>query len=824
MTDNARLVIVGGGIVGAATAYHLTRLHGWRDIIVIDQGPLPYNAGSTSHAPGGIVAASHSKTLTRMGRYSAELYRRLDPVDDKHKIYNHLGGIEICRSSERLEDMKRLHGRAKAWGMDTNLLTPQETLEFLPWFDPSAIAGSLHVPESMLAKGYHLVADLLKRAAGPDEAITAYADTALIDIEVDNGKAVAVTTSNPAVPRIECEQVLLAANVWSPAISAKLGVSVPLMAFEHQYAVTAGLEPWADYAGDDIELEVRYPLVRDLDVAMYYRAHWDGLGIGSYHHGPKMVRPEDMGASALREFTVNEFDDAWKLAQEVVPMLRQVEPEFTTAYNGIFAFSVDGMPIIGPSSVVAGLWSANASWLSHAGGVAKSVAEWMAAGEAEWDMRECYLHRFQDYVQTQQYVDRVTQLNYAEVYDIKHPSQPPTDPRDVRRSPFHNAHEAADVHFVPFAGLELPGWYQSNAPLVDKYRDQIPERAGWGGMYWSPIQGAEHLATRETASLWDLTGLSIIEVSGPEALEQVERLCSNHMDVDVGKVVYTCWLTPRGGVKRDLAVARKGVDTFWMFVGEGTLPMDLDWVRRNVSGAANVVNRSPAYSALGVFGPNALDILNSATNADLTLEAFGYYTAQTIEVAMTPVYAMRISYVGESGFELHIPIDSSMPVWNAIVAAGHDHDMILAGLGAMDSMRLEKGYRLWGSDVHTDYNVYESGLGWTVKLDKGDFIGREASAAAKAAGVQKKLVCLRIDDPGAVVRGYEPLLRDGQVVGNVTSGNYGYSVDHYIAYGYVGIDHATAGTALTVEYFNEMFEATVVGEPVFDASNARMKA
>lgn len=823
MTKQARVVIIGGGIVGAATAYHLSQIHGWRDIVVIDQGPLPYNVGSTSHAPGGVVAASHSKTLSRMGGYSAGLYQQLDAVDDKHHITQHFGGIELARTPQRFEDMKRLHGRTKSYRMGSRLLDPEETIEILPWMDPAAIAGSLFVSDSLLAKGYHLVGDFLKRAAGSDHAVTTYASTGMVDIEVADGAVAAVTTNNPEVGRIESEHVLLAANVWSPAISEKLGVSVPLMAFEHQYAVTEGLQPWAEYAEAGIDQEIRYPLVRDLDTAMYYRAHWDGLGIGSYHHGPRMVHPRNMGASALRPFTPNEFTTAWGLAQEVVPMLREVEPRFTNAYNGIFAFSVDGMPIIGPSSVVRGLWSANASWLTHAGGVAKSVAEWMAQGETEWDMRECHLHRFQQHAQTQQYIDRVTSMNYEEIYDVRHPSQPVTDPRNVRLSAFHEAHVAADADFVPFAGLELPNWYESNAPLIDRFRDQIPDRTGWAAEYWSPIQGAEHLAARETAGLWDLTGLSIIEVSGTDALAQVENLCSNRMDVEVGRVVYTCWLTPKGSVRRDLAVARRNADTFWMFVGEGTLPMDLDWVRRNVSGDVAVVDRSPAYSALGVFGPNARAIVESVTNADLSQGAFDYYTAQTIEIAMTPVHAMRLSYVGESGFELHIPIDSSVPVWKSIVAAGKRHGLIHAGMGAMDSMRLEKGYRLWGSDVHTDYNAYEAGLGWTVKPDKGEFIGRQASVAAKAAGLKQKLVCLRIDDPTAVVRGYEPLLAGDDVVGYVTSGNYGYSIGHYVAYGYVAIEHIAVGTELTVEWFDKPYRATVVNDPVFDANNARMK-
>ena len=826
MTE-ARVVIVGGGIVGAAAAYHLTQVHGWRDIVLIDQGPLPYNVGSTSHAPGGVVAAAHSRTLTLMGKYSADLYRSLSSIDEKHHAVNHFGGIELARSPARLEDMKRLHGKIKGLGLGSHMMSPDEVVEHLPWVDPGVLAGALFVDDSMLAKGYHAVGSLLELAAGDDAAVTVFDETALVDIETVDGRVSAVTTSRPDIGRIECEQVLLAANVWSPAIAAQVGVNVPLMAFEHQYAITQGLLDWSEFAGSDPDLEVRYPLVRDLDTAMYYRAHWDALGIGSYQHAPRAVRPENMGPTALREFTPEAFGDAWHQARELVPMLSNADPDFASAYNGIFAFSVDGMPIIGPSSVVDGLWSANASWLTHAGGVAKSVAEWMATGDTEWDMRECHLHRFQPFMETRAYIDSITSLNYVEVYDIRHPSQPPTEPRDVRRTPFHEAHVAAGAEFVPFAGMELPNWFESNASLVDSFGEAIPQREGWGARYWSRIQGAEHLQARRTAGLWDLSGLSIIEVAGRDALANVELLCSNRMDVPIDRVVYTCWLSPRGGIRRDLAVARLAPDRFWMFVGEGTLPMDLDWVQRHASGRVTVIDRSPAFSALGVFGPNAVDIMSAAAGRDLAETGPDYYSGQTIEIAMTPVYGMRLSYVGEAGFELHIPTESSMRVWDAIVAAGAEKGMIRAGLGAMDSMRLEKGYRLWGADIHTEYDPYQAGMGWTVKSDKGHFIGRDAALIAKEnyrSGTEaKRLVCLAVDDPAAVLRGYEPVLRDGTVVGYTTSGNFGYSVGRYLAFAYVEATLAEPGTALTVEWFDEPYSAEVIADPAFDPSGSRMQ-
>lgn len=818
----ARLVIIGGGIVGAAAAYHLATEYGWDDIVVIDQGPLPYNAGSTSHAPGGVVAVSHNKTLTRMAKYSADLYATLEPYDDLHVNVCEFGGLEIARTHERMDDLKRQHGEAKSFGVGTRLLAPDEVVESVPWFDPTAFVGALFVEDSKLVKGYHLVGDMMRKAESSGR-VRFFEHTSLIDIETRNGAVSAVTTANEEVGRIECDQVLLAANVWSPAIATKLGVSVPLTPFEHQYAITEGLPEWAEWREGSIDVENRYPLIRDIDVTMYYRSHWDRLGIGSYRHDPRVVRSDQMGSSALRPFTAPDFEEAWILAQEIVPMLRNIQPMFHDAYNGIFAFSVDGMPIIGESSVVRGLWSANASWLTHGAGVAKSVAEWMATGATEWDMRECHLHRFGAHAQTSQYIDVVTRTNYREVYDVRHPRESISKPRNVRLTPFHARHVAAGASFTAFAGMELPNWFESNAPLAERFASQIPGRDRWGAMHWSPITGAEHLAARQSAGLWDLSGLSIIEVAGPDAVSSVNRLCSNDIDVPIGEVVYTCWLTEAGGIKRDLTVVRREHDVFWMFVGEGTLPQDLDWVRRHVAGAAYVLDRSAAYSGIGLFGPNAQKILEQVTGTDLSISSFPFYRARTLDLAMAKVFAMRISYVGESGWELHVPADSSLPVWDALTEAGKEHDLILAGLGAMDSMRLEKGYRLWGGDIHTEYTPYEAGLGWTVKTTKAEFIGREASLIHRARKPSRVLSCLTLEGGVASLLGYEPVLSDGAVVGHVTTANMGYSTGTYIAYAYLPQALARPGTSLTVEYFDQPYRATVAAEPLFDPKMERMK-
>lgn len=810
--NHGKVVIVGGGIIGSSVAYHLNRA-GWTNITVIDKGPLPYNIGSTSHAPGGVGVASHSQTLTRMAKYSSDLYSQFQPADNKHLPFDRHGGIELARTTERMDDLLRVSGKCDGWGVETHMLSPAETIGYMPFLDQTAIAGSMFVADSALIKGYHGVAHFLSESEA-----TWHEHTELLEILTLEGRVSGVRTNNPEQEILTCDHLVIAANIWTPAIAGAFGYQVPLMAFQHQYAITTARPEWEGvYDPNELADEATFPLLRDLDAAMYYRKHWDKLGIGSYHHAPVAVPAHEVGSGAMRPFTPEDFSEAWTLAQEVVPMIRGQEPEFDLSFNGMFAFSVDGMPIIGESKEIKGMWSANAGWITHAGGIAKSVAEWMTTGETEWDMRQCHLYRFQDFVTSPTFVEKITSKNYREIYEIIHPNQPTTEPRDVRHTPFHARHLKEGASFGTFAGFELPNWFESNASLVEKYQAQIPERTGYDADFWSPIVGAEHLAVRESAGLLDVSGLSIIEVAGHGALAYTNYLCANEMDTNIGQVTYTCWLTESGGVKRDLAVARMSADRFWMFVGEGTLPQDLAWAEAHCSPDTTVRDISPMYAGLGLFGPNARRILSQVTDADL--ESFDFYTGQWIHIGMARVFAMRISYVGELGWELHIPNESALHVYDTLRHAGKGHGMIAAGTMCMDSLRLEKGYRLWGTDVHTEYNPYEAGLGWTVKLDKEDFLGKEATVNAKAEGIKRKLTCLTIDDPQAVLFPYEPVYNDGVAIGNITTANRGYSVGTTIAYAYLPIDLPTGELSVGTGRHN----ATVAREPLFDPTMARMK-
>jgi glycine cleavage system aminomethyltransferase T/glycine/D-amino acid oxidase-like deaminating enzyme len=836
MTTKARLIIVGAGIVGASAAYHLAK-QGWRDMLLLDKGDLANNDGSTSHAPGGVVALSHSKLMTQLAQYATNLYRQLTPFepDLNHRMepygpnrntYNTVGGLDVAIGEDKWLDLVRLEGKAKAFGVEAYLLSPQETKDKLPLINDKAIRGSIFVPSSALASGAY-TASALMRDASKEGALQCFGNTAVTDIEVKDGRVVAVQTNNPAMPRIECEAVLLCTNIWGPILGDKLGIPVPLMPCEHQYAFTEPLPELARFDPTKREDEVIWPTARVQDIVTYFRQHWNTFGIGNYWHRPLLVSPYKLGRTAMNPYTPEDMAQSWERAQEIFPMFKG--RQITRAFNGIFAFPVDGYPIMGEAHQIKGLWTALGSWLTHAGGVGKSIAEWMTHGETEWDMRQVHLHRFHDFHNTPTYMLAVSGKNYREVWDPGHPRQPLSSPRNVRVSPFAPRLDALKTVYTTFAGLELGNWSEENARLLEKYDDRIPERTGFAAQYWSRIQGAEHLATRENVALFDLTGLSIIEVRGKEALAFVNYLCSNQMDKPVGSVVYTCWLTPKGGVRRDLAVARVAADQFWMFVGEGTRPQDMVWVKSIAEkfavgeGSVIINDLSDNYTAVGLWGPNARKVLQKATHTDVSNEAFPYFTCQWIDVGFARVLALRISYAGELGWELHFPNDAALPVWDALWQAGHEFEMVAAGQGAFDSLRLEKGYRLWGGDVYTEYNPYQAGMAWTVRLNKGDFVGRDACLKLKDKPLKKKLACLVSDDKGAMAFGYEPIFSNGSCVGHVTSANYGYSIGKFMVYGYLPVEYATPGTTLEVEYLGQRWSAVVSEEPLWDPKMTRLK-
>jgi dimethylglycine oxidase len=816
MQAHAQVVIIGAGIVGCSAACHLSR-KGWRDIVVIEQGPLFEAGGSTSHAPGLVFQTNSSKTMTELSRYSVELYSRLDL--DGQPCFHATGSLEVAFTRDRHEDLKRRRGYAASWGLIGQLLTPEEAGRKLPLLDIGKIHGAYFVPTDGIAKAVRAAEALASEAR--EQGTVFHGETEVTGFEIARGRVRAVITARG---RITAEMVLICAGIWGPRIGRLAGVTIPLTPVQHQYVRT---EPLPALAGET--REIVHPILRHQDRSMYFRQHADSYGIGSYQHEPLLVSPDRIrrhGESSMMPsvmpFTEEHFEKPWRDAVEILPALKGAG--WASRINGMFSFTPDGLPVMGESSEVRGLWIAEAVWVTHGGGVGKEIAEWMVEGEPSVDLRECHLDRFEPHARSSAYVRARGAQQYREVYDIIHPLQPLEQPRPLRVSPFHRREQELGAVFLEGRGWERPHWFAENEPLLGE-RGPIRMRSGWAARFWSPIAGAEHLVTRERVALYDMTPLTRLAVTGPGALSFLQRLSTNQLERKAGSVTYTAMLDHRGGIKSDITVTRLDEDDFQIGANG---PLDLAWMRRHLpaGGSVHVQEITQGTCCIGVWGPRARALVQSLSEDDFSNEAFPYFSARRVFLGEIPALAQRVSYVGELGWEIYTGADYGLRLWDLLWEAGRPLDVIAGGRAAFESLRLEKGYRLWGVDMHSEHNPYEAGLGFTVKLDKGDFIGREACVRIKDQGIARRLCCVCLDDASVVVMGKEPIFQaDGaRPIGYVTSATYGYSVQQSFAYGYLPVAHAAEGTRVEIEYFGARHGATVSKEPLFDPKGSKLRS
>jgi glycine cleavage system aminomethyltransferase T/glycine/D-amino acid oxidase-like deaminating enzyme len=812
MDRRADVVVIGAAVVGCAVAEHLTRL-GAADVVVLDQGPLPATGGSTSHAPGLVFQTNPSKTMTELARYTVERYSELR--HDGQSCFKPVGSIEVAATPEREQELKRRHGLATSWGLESHLLTPEEVAEKIPILDPGRIYGGYFVPSDGIAKAVWACAAMAEEATARGARF--YGETPVTGIDVSGDRVRGVETSRG---RIETELVVACGGIWGPLLGRMVGVPVPLSPVEHQLAWTT---PLAELAGE--REEVRHPILRHQDSAMYFRQRGECYAVGSYQHVPLLVAPDDIPKHGeapvmptMLEFTPEHFEPAWRDACELLPALRDVEID--EAMNAMFSFTPDGMPLLGESREIEGFWLAEAIWITHAVGAGRVVAEWIATGRSSIDLRECDVNRFEAHVPSPAYVRRRAAQSYDEVYDIIHPLQPMEEPRPLRVSPFYGRQQELGGFFLEANGWERPQWYEANAQLL--YGRQIPGRDRWAARYWSPIVGAEALATRERVGLYDMTSLKRAEVSGPGALAFLQRLTTNQLDRAPGYVTYTLMLNERGGIESDVTVARLAEDRFQLGLNG---PRDIVLLRRHLPGDGSVSVRdiTGGTCCIGLWGPRARDVIQPLSDDDFSHEGFGFFRAREVYVREVPVTALRLSYVGELGWELYTSAEYGARLWDLLWQAGEEHGVIAAGRGAFGALRLEKGYRSWGFDMWSEHDPYEAGLAFTVKLDKGDFQGREALAARAEEAPSRRLSCLALDDAAGVVMGKEPVYANGRAAGFVTSADYGYTVGRGIAYAWLPAELAVEGSRVEIEYFGERYPATVSADPLFDPEMTRMR-
>jgi glycine cleavage system aminomethyltransferase T/glycine/D-amino acid oxidase-like deaminating enzyme len=816
MPTQPRVVLIGAGIVGCALADELTA-RGWTDITVLEQGPLFATGGSSSHAPGLVYQTTGCKTMTQLAKYTVEKYTAL--TLDGDWCFQQLGGLEIATTSERWADLKRRHGWATSWGVESYLRDPGECAELHPLLDPAKILGGFHIPSDGLAKPLRAAEAQARRAM--DRGARFLAHHKVTGIERQGGRVRAVVTEHD---NFAADIVVSCVGMWGPRIGRMVDLDIPLVPMAHQYAKTT---PLAVLEGVNDELyEMSKPLLRHQDADLYFREHIDRIGIGAYGHRPMPISADDIldpGVAPTMPselpFTPEDFDESWEAAVDLLPCLADAKVD--EGVNGLFSFTADGNPLLGEHPDLHGFWVAEAVWITHSAGVAKAMAEWLVDGHPGIDLHGCDLNRFEDVQRSPEYVQQRSAQSFVEVYDVLHPLQPAERPRPLRTSPFHERQVDLGAVFLEAGGWERPHWYEANANLPEV--EEIPARNDWASQYWSPIAGAEALVARKRVAMFDMTPLTRLEVSGPEALNFLQTMTTNQLDRKPGAVVYTLLLNEDGGVRSDLTVARLGEERFQ--VGANG-PLDLDWLLRHVppNSRVDIAEITGGTCCIGLWGPTARRLLQPLTREDFSHEAMGYFKAKQAFIGDVPVTAMRLSYVGELGWELYTTADLGRRLWDTLWEAGQEHGVIAAGRSAFTSMRLEKGYRSWGADMTTEHDPYEAGLGFAVRMNKGYFHGKNALTGRSEDTVTRKLTCLTIDDPYQVVMGSEPVYASGAPVGYVTSAARGYTIGKNIAYAWLPADLARPGSPVEIEYFGERVPAVVAPEPLFDPDMARIRS
>ncbi len=828
MSPTPRVVVIGAGIVGANLADELTA-RGWTDVTVLDQGPLPLTGGSTSHAPGLVFQTNGSKAMSEFASYTVEKFLSLGAArgdGDGDWCFNQVGGLEVATTPERLADLHRKQGWATARSIPARVVDADECARLHPLLDPSQVLGGLHTPTDGLAKATRAVAALIRRAEARGAVFRG--STRVTGISQQGGRVTGVQTDQGELP---ADVVVSCAGFWGRAVGEMVGMRVPLLPLAHQYVFTGQVPPLVG-RGDE-QLEARLPLLRHQDQDLYYREHNDRIGIGSYAHRPMPVSltelPEvdDREVSAARQpsilpFTEDDFAASWEESRKLLPTLH--DTKIDTGFNGVFSFTPDGGPLVGESPDVAGFWIAEAVWVTHSAGVARSVAQLLVDGRSEIDLHGCSVHRFEEFQLADAYVEETSKQNFVEIYDVLHPLQPRSSPRDVRVSPFHARQVELGAVFLEAHGWERPHWYEANAPLLDELPPewQPPPRDSWSGRFHSAIAAAEAWKTRTAVALYDMTPLTRIEVSGPGALGMLDRLTTGKMDKTVGAVTYTLALDEAGGIRSDLTVARLGPQLFQVGANGH---LDVDLLRRAAADAEGVEVRdvTGGTCCVGVWGPLARDLVQPLTAADLSHEGLKYFRATGAEIAGIPVTVMRLSYVGELGWEIYTSAEHGQRLWDVLWTAGQPLGVAAAGRGAFNSLRLEKGYRSWGTDMSTEHTPYEAGVGFAVRpASKGEFTGRAAVTAPSAQEVSRSLTCLTVDDGRSVVLGHEPVLVDGVPAGYVTSAAFGHTIGRPVAYAWLpaGLE---VGTPVDIQYFGHPVRATVTSEPLVDPEMARIK-
>jgi 4-methylaminobutanoate oxidase (formaldehyde-forming) len=808
--EEFRAVVIGGGVAGASIAYHLAEL-GWNDVLLLDRDQL--TSGSTFHSAGLVGQLRSSVSLTRMMMYSADLYRRLHAETGVDPDWHEVGSLRLASSPERMQELQRLAGWGQTFGLPLSIVGTEDALERFPLFDPEGVLGAAflptdgHLDPSGLA--YALAEGAKRRGAEIRTGVR------VTGVEVGGGRVTGVRTDHG---KIRADVVVNAGGMYANQIGRLAGVEVPVVPFAHQYLVTKPIEG----------VRPDFPTMRDPDRLVYFRAEGGGsLVMGGYERNPAPWAVEDGPPVDFNNTLLPEdwerFEGLADAAFGLVPAMAHAE--IVKMINGPEAFTPDGEFILGESEVRGFFVAAGfcAHGIAGAGGVGKVMADWIVHGEPEYDLWKMDIRRFGRQYRSRGYARERAYEVYANYYDIHYPGEERQAGRPLKTAPTYSRLVALGAEFGEKSGWERANWFASNE---DPAHEPLRPR-GWAGEHWSTAIVAEHLATRERAGLFDESSFAKIEVTGPGSVAFLQRLCANDIDRAPGAVVYTQLLNSRGGIECDLTASRLDEERFQLVSGTAFGNHDLGWIRKQLADwsgdRVEVRDITASLACLGLWGPRARDILGTATTADLSNEAFPYLSWRDVVVGDVPCRALRVTYVGELGWELYPSVEYAGRLWDTLIEAGSPHGVVPAGYRAIDTLRLEKGYRAWGSDITPEENPFEAGLGFAVRMDAPGFLGNEVLERAQGS-IAKRLSCLTLADERAMCLGNEPVFHGGEVVSRVTSGGIGYSVGASIAYAYLPLALTEPATELEVEVFGERVPAVVVTEPVWDPKGERIRA
>ena len=831
----ANVVVIGAGIVGSCLVGHLARL-GWTDLVLLEKGPLPNPGGSTGHASNFIFPVDHNKEMALLGEQSANQYRDMQLSVDS-------GGIEVARTADRMHELARRMTSARAWGIEAHLLTPAEVVELVPFVNEEVILGGFYSPTVSVVDSLE-AGTTMRREAVETVGCQVFANTEVLDIETSEGEGGVTTVRSVVTDKgtIQADHVVIACGVWSNRIANMAGAAIPLVPTVHQMADVGPVDILAETNN-----EIGYPIVRDMDTLCYERQSAGSMEIGSYGHRPIFHHPDEIPSNeeaALSPtempFTPDDFDPQMETAIELMEMLGDAEIKY--AINGLLAMTPDTMPCLGETPEVRNLWSAAAVWVKEGPGMAQVVAEWMTFGYPRViDVHGADIARFYDQERTEEHIWARAEEHFNKTYGIVHPDEQWEGRRNLRVGPYFSRQEDLDAMFFQARTWERPQWFGANADLVERY-DLSERDVEWDNRWWSPITIGEHLNLRENCGVVDLSAFQIYELEGPGAVEYADRLAVNKVDVPVGRSIYTPWLTADGGFHSDLTMMRLSEDRVRIVTGVFDGGRDEFWTRRHMptDGSVSFRNITDQVTTLGLWGPNAPAVLSQLTDQDLSQTNSPYGSIVDAEVAGLPCQLFRISYVGDTGWEIYAAWEDGPALWDALMEAGADLGIRPTGGGVYGSSgRLEKGYRLMGAELESEYNPLEAGLA-RPRVKDADFIGKEAYLAARGAGDPEVLMCtLTVEDQTDgrgrkrhMMGGNEPILTPdgGRIIDShgrasrVTSAGYGPSVDRHLLMAYLPQELAVPGTDLQVMYMNELYPVEVATTgAVFDSTDSRMK-